>query len=207
MPLDDRNAGSTSKAQLSCCTGEVSEGQTADPVFYGSSQSNRLVFIAAFSSFFPRRAVGEKAKTVAGTVPAAILSPRSHLSGTARAHAAIAAGQGPPAPPLSPPGPPGSQRSRSLRGKRQHPGPRRCHYGPAVGTPGLGGGFPPVPRGKKWGEKSPSSKAAQNPQSGGTGGAGCGAVLQVGISVSLLVAVKVLSAQSSTIFFCWAIQN
>lgn len=49
MSPDDRNAGSTSKAQLSCCTGEVSKGQTADSVFYGSLQSNCLVFFAFVS--------------------------------------------------------------------------------------------------------------------------------------------------------------
>lgn len=50
---DDRIAASTSKAQPNRCTGEVSEGQTADPVIYGSLQSNSLVFIVACVSFPP----------------------------------------------------------------------------------------------------------------------------------------------------------
>lgn len=59
MLPNDHNAGSTSKAQPSHCTGEVGEGQTADPVFYDALRSNGLVFIVARVSF-PGSALGRR---------------------------------------------------------------------------------------------------------------------------------------------------
>lgn len=81
MSPDDRNAGSTSKAQPSCCTGEVSEGQAADPVIYGSLQSNCLVFIVLLF-LSPQRSGGRKSEDTArrGTrcCPLVLRAPLRH---------------------------------------------------------------------------------------------------------------------------------
>lgn len=94
---DDRNTGSTSKAQPSHCAGEVSQRWRADPMFYGSLQSNWLVFTVAFVSS-PQRSGGRESEHWAccGTHCHPLV-----LQGMAEENVAVLALQGPPCSPFS----------------------------------------------------------------------------------------------------------
>lgn len=94
MSPDDHGIGSTSEAQPSHCTGELSEEQTADAVCCDTVQSDCLVSIAASASF-PREAVQEKVKTVPSVVPAASFLSYLPLSGRTAGNVASMAPQDP----------------------------------------------------------------------------------------------------------------